>query len=585
MRKIFVCVNTLLLLILFASCKKSNFFDTGVVSELDETAVFADSARTMSFLTNIYTQIGFSFNPVQFGNAGLESACDEAEGFSNGGGETFRQFATGVVNAANTTPSPWLTCYKNIRAANLFLKKLPGVNMDATVKSRAKGEARFLRAWYYSILLKHYGGVPIVGDTVFKADDNVDLARNTYAECVNYILAECDAAATYLPPTRDAAFLSRVTIGACQALKARVLLYAASPLFNEGNIGGELTGFTTIDPNRWKRAANAAAQVIQSGTYSLLQIDAQTDSVSKIPGHAFKYLFTIAGGASPNFEFIFFKAGVPGTQEFENLWLPPSRGATRHAWPYHEMAEAFGMNNGLAITDPSSGYDPKNPYKNRDPRFDNSILYNGQRIYRMFDASNFGYDPVYTYADAPSGDGYGKGTPTGYYINKMLDDRQVPNNPYWGTLHDYALIRYAEILLNFAEAKNEYDGPGGFNDSVYHCLRLIRQRAGILPGADSSYGVKPGLSQQQMREVIRQERRVELAFESHRFWDVRRWKIAEQTENKMMHAMKITKQANSNYTYERVPLIKHSFNTAMYFWPLPLSELAKSRKLRQNPGY
>jgi hypothetical protein len=175
---------------------------------------------------------------------------------------------------------------------------------------------------------------------------------------------------------------------------------------------------------------------------------------------------------------------------------------------------------------------------------------------------------------ASSGDAVYKGTPTGLYIFKMVDPNVI-NNSVGTTSRVLPLIRYAEIALNFAEATNEAAGP---TPEVYQSIEAIRQRAGLRP-----WQLPAGLSQAQMRTVIQKERRLELAFEGFRFWDVRRWMIAEQTENQMMHGMEVDRGAS--VVYKPFNVRKHNFTKAMYLWPLPLSEVAKSPELLQNPLY
>jgi hypothetical protein len=167
------------------------------------------------------------------------------------------------------------------------------------------------------------------------------------------------------------------------------------------------------------------------------------------------------------------------------------------------------------------------------------------------------------------------GTPTGYYTNKMLDEN-ISANFIHGSQRCFPLMRYAEVLLNYAEATNEFTGPV---QEVYDAVELVRKRAGLLP-----YQLPGGLSREQMREAIRSERRVELAFEGHRFWDVRRWKIAGQTETKMMNGMEV-RRAGSNVSYTVFPVRRHNFRTAMYLWAIPQSETAKSPELTQNPSW
>jgi hypothetical protein len=262
----------------------------------------------------------------------------------------------------------------------------------------------------------------------------------------------------------------------------------------------------------------------------------------------------------------------------ESLWDVPSRGGSGGPFPYQELVDAFPMNNGLDITDPASGYDPNNPYQNRDPRLNYSIIHDS--TLRVTFGSNQP-SPVQLYINTrvnppvpSSGDAVYKGTTTGLYIFKMMDPNVI-NNSLSTSPRVLPLIRYAEVLLDFAEATNEAVGP---TSEVYQSVEAIRQRAGLRP-----YQLPTGLDQAQMRAAIRNERRLELAFEGFRFFDVRRWMIAEQTDNQMMHGMEVDR--GPIVVYKPFNVRKHNFTKAMYLWPLPLSEIAKSPSLLQNPLY
>ena len=557
--------------VFFSSCTKQ-FLDQTTTTDLNEQSVFSDSARTIDFLTQIYTNIDFSFNPARFdGRAGLDACSDEAEGPSASVVTAYNEFATGSVNSYSISSDAWSISYQNIRAVNQYISHLPSVPFNDALKQRTRAEAIFLRAWYYSILLKHYGGVPIVGDAIYDITDKINTTRDTYENCVNYILAQCDAAASDLPDSYTGAEFGRVTRGACLALKSRVLLYAASPLFNGGSIAQSdplksISGYPNFDLNRWKNAADAAKAVIDMNLYQL-----QEDNVTK-PGYGFYEVFQ----KRSNVEFIFQKMKDPGNSfhDLELLWRPTSRGGSTitGSFPYQNMVDAFQMKNGKDITDPTSGYNPANPYANRDPRMDYTVSRNGILMYKVNSAPTV----LYTYLDESNGDGFGQGTPTGYYVNKMCDENVVPN---WfnGTQRCYPMIRFGEVLLNYAEALNEYSGP---TSDVYAAIELIRKRAGLVP-----FNLPSGLTTEQMRSVIQHERQVELAFEEHRFWDVRRWKIAAQTDNMMMKGMRITNLGSNNFTYEIVNVRQHSFREPMYLWPIPQVEAAKSTDLLQNQGY
>jgi hypothetical protein len=299
------------------------------------------------------------------------------------------------------------------------------------------------------------------------------------------------------------------------------------------------------------------------------------DSTSKPgePGYGFQELFT----KRYNTEFILNRM-MGDNKYLESLWDVPSRGGSGGSFPYQELVDAFPMSNGLDITDPASGYDPNNPYRDRDPRLGYSIMHDS--TLRVTFGTNQA-TPIQLYintavnpAVASSGDAVYKGTTTGLYIYKMVDPNVI-NNSVGNTVRVLPLIRYAEIVLDFAEATNEATGPV---PEVYQSIEAIRQRAGLRP-----WKLPAGLSQAQMRSVIQKERRLELAFEGFRFWDVRRWMIADQTENKTMHGMEVDR--GPGIVYKTFPVRKHNFTNAMYLWPLPLSEIAKSPELLQNPLY
>lgn len=564
---------------LLTSCKKDGFLDQTVTSSLNEATTFSDSANSMAFLNNIYTSIGFTSDPRRFGgsgfSAGLDASSDEAEGPNASSVNGFIQFATGSVNPSIVPDDAWNVPYSNIRSVNQFLKHLPIIPFTPALKAQSQAEARFLRAWYYAMMLQHYGGVPLIGDTIYAASDVINAKRNTYKECVDYILSECDYAAGILPATQSGSLYGRISKGTCLALKSRVLLFAASPLFNSGGTAGSgelasVVAYPDKDVNRWKLAADAAKAVIALNAYDLYY---DSTSIAGQKGYGFQKLFT------QRYTTEFILSRMMGQNKYlESLWDAPSRGGSGGPFPYQELVDAFPMSNGLAITDPASGYNPQLPYKNRDPRLDYSIIHDST-LRTIFGANQPSPLLLYTNtavtpAVAASGDAVYKGTPTGLYIFKMMDPNVI-NNSLSESPRCLPLMRYAEILLNFAEATNEFDGPVS---EVYQAVEAIRKRAGLRP-----YQLPTGLSKDQMRTAIQNERRLELAFEGHRFFDVRRWMIAETTENIQMHGIEVKRGAT--VTYNPFNVRKHNFTKAMYLWPLPLKEIAKSPELLQNPLY
>lgn len=587
MKQIFLAT---ILLALFASCKKNSDFLDGQSIGLTEEQVFSDSARTMAFLTGIYSDIAFSFSKGRWSSHGnSELATDDAEYNYSGTGQAAVILYNGTISptmyASQTALLDfWNLPYANIRRANIMLSKLPQTPLSASLQSRIKGETKFLRAYYYSHLMVAFGGVPNVGDNVYGKDDIINLPRQKFADLVKYISDELDAAAALLPVAypNDIDY-GRITKGACLALKSRVLLYAASPLFNGGANTTDpelaaIVSYPTASVEYWQKAADAANAVITGGTYSLM-VDNATQ-----PGYGFFNVFL----QRVNTEYIF-AYYRPGNRDFEGYYNPPTRGGGRNSMPTQDLVDAFPMKNGLqplnadGTVNMASGYNPADPYINRDPRFTYSIIYNGATY---FSTATNNKAPVYTFvngtgATGQTNDAFGVGTTTGYFSRKMCDDN-ISSNSSSNTNRAWPLLRYAEIVLNYAEAINET----GQTALAYPKLIELRQRAGIDAGADNLYGLKAGMTKEEMREVIRNERRIELAFEDHRWHDIRRWKIAMVTNNQYNKVMKVTKNSNGSFTYQRLESVRrHNFRPEMYLLPIPDPEVRKMPAMVQNPGW
>ncbi|MFZ4262754.1 RagB/SusD family nutrient uptake outer membrane protein [Sphingobacterium sp. HJSM2_6] len=559
-----------------SSCNKQGFLDQTQSTDLNEQVVFSDSAYTINFLSGIYSEVGFSTWPKRFGGGGLDASTDEAEGAGMGSINTFIQFATGTVNSNIITKDAWNISYTNIRRANILLKNLPNAKFANSIKVRTKAEARFLRAYYYFILLEHYAGIPLMGDSVYKATDVIPAKRDRYEDVVNYIVSELDQAAEDLDWEQTGENYGRVNKAACYALKSRVLLYAASPLFNGQTLTTQadlmdVVGYPTTDAARWKKAEDAALQVIESQAYQL-HLNNSTEL-----GFGFYQVFQLR----KNVEYIFARM-QDANRNLEGIWNPPTFGVSSPgAYPYLETVNAFGMKNGLPIDDPNSGFNPIKPYENRDPRLANTITRDQSMV---FHRDGLAKRPVNIYIDKTnpnttiSGqDAIYKGTPTGYYTYKMIHRDVAADWFNTVTPRCMPIIRYAEILLNYAEARNEQLNTP--DSKVYEAVEAIRERAGLVP-----FELQEGLSQSEMRAIIRNERHKELAFEGHRFFDVRRWNIAEQVESVQLHGTEPVK-TTSGTAYNSVPVRKRVFNKRMYLWPIPQSEIAKSTDLIQNPGY
>jgi starch-binding outer membrane protein, SusD/RagB family len=603
-----IFITAIGLCIILASCTKSEGFLENKSTALTEEQVFTDSLRTIQFLNGIYSEgtygqtsytgIGFSFNKQRWETHGnQEQSVDDAEYQFSSATRPSVMFYQGTFSAANYGSSPaatdmWATPYKFIRRCNLLLSKLPTVPLSNNMKNRIKGEAKCLRAWYYMQLLIVYGGVPNVGDSVFGIEDRVNIPRQKFADLVTYLGKELDEAAQLLPIPGAALPLGyddldygRPTKGTCMGLKSRLLLYAASPLFNGGAIPAAtpeqvpLVSYPTYDVARWQAAADAAQAVINSGYYSLNINNAQ-------PGLGFYELFL----KRVNSEYIF-TVTRPNNKDFESYYLPPSRSGANYSRPTQNLVDAFPMKNGKAITDPTSGYDPANPYVNRDPRFRYSIIYNGARYQSNANVQDF----VWTFTGTgQTGDAFSQGGNTGYFGRKMTDST-ITNNVGASVPRNWPLMRYAEVLLNYAEAINET----GQTALAYPKLVELRARAGIDAGSDGLYGMKANMTQAEMRAFIQNERRIELAFEDHRWNDIRRWKIAMTLYNgaatgfnKVMHPIRVgtagslTTGVGLTFTYQIENTIRqHTFRPEMYLLPIQDAEIRKMPAMIQNPGW
>ena len=610
MRKPLFLIFVALAAVIYTSCN-DNFLDETQTTDLNEETVFADSAYASGFLTEIYSSIGFDVDINRFSPGGLQVACDEAEPRQDANSSTGLAFATGTVNPVTVTSDAWSTCYSKIRSCNKFMKLIWKAPMVDATKRQYYNEARFLRAWYYYILLRHYGGIPLIGDTCYKASDKVKATRDTYETCVNYIVSECRAVieSGALNARWTGRSNGRVSEAACYALIMRVYLQAASPLHNGSGFGTDSTkvllGYETYDVERWKRAYDAArAAMTMRGDYRLYE-NHHCDDYPKAGderGWGF-YAVQVAGEYIDNkswgnyeypygpYQEIILQRKLPlhvtTCQELD----PPSAGGNGSAgYAYADIADAFPMADGKPIGESKYTYNPLAPANNRDPRFANTIIYNNLSIYNQGN-----YKAIYTYqGKGQTQDAIYDGTPTGFYTRKMLS-RGASGNWWIEPIQSHPLIRFAEIMLSYAECCNEYFGPdftedlGETDDSKgmgpYKVLKLLRRRAGIEAGSDGMYGLKAGMSKEEMREAIRNERRIELAFEGFRFFDVRRWMIADQTENKDMHGLELTRGNNNSMTAKTIVVRRHVFRQAEYFWPIPYAEVVKFPELLQNPYY
>lgn len=614
MKSLFYLFLPMIGMLSFSACSDS--LEKVETTDLDFESVFTDSTYTAGFLSQIYVDVGYDCNPNRYKtviwgitteHGGLQTACDEAAYKVTSSLTDDMKFATGTINALNTLEDDvWKKAYANIRRANIFLKYVDKSPMSERAKTKYKAEARFLRAWYYAMLLRHYGGIPLQGDVVYEdVDAQIKTKRDSYADCVEYIVKECTVAAENLPDVISGPENGRATTAACKGLISRIRLYAASKLFNGSdfaagtNFPKELIGYPEYDKERWKTALNAALSVIGMNKFDIYIRNKGREN-EPYPGWGFYAIFhnndfrSFTEGADkvyPNGSYCesLFEVRPGEGNNREALFGPPSCGGnTNGGYIYHDLAALFPMIDGKPIDKAGKyQYDPVNPANNRDARFHNTVVYDGRKLNSTGDKNHV----VNTFKgrDATQ-DAIYNGTPTGYYICKTMH-HDLAGNWFVGTSQARALIRYAEILLNYAEAANEYYGPdheetlGEQKISPYEVLKLLRKRGAIEPGDDGLYGLKPKMDYDEMKAAIELERRIELAFEGHRFFDVRRWMIAETTDNKQMHGLEITRAQDGNKTAKVVPVRKHTFRKAMYLFPIPYKEVVKSEDLLQNPYY
>jgi len=543
------------------SCSKyepeplNNVTEDNVWDPLDKNGDFAKQ-----MLTDIYSYLPDGYNRI--GGDLLDDASGDAvpSRFTN----TVEYFTNGRLNSQNNPDNCWTNSYRAIRAANDFLAHIDIVPVDATTKQYWKAEARFIRAISYFEMLKRFGGVPLIGDQVLTATDNLQLPRNTYTECAAYIVNECDAIKPLLrvEPVADSD-IGRITRCAAMALKIRVLLYGASPLYNGGGLSSDpimkaLTGYPTYDATRWNKVVTACEDLIALNVYSLPT--------------SYTSVFT----ARKNTEVILAKERAKTFDVESNnspIGFSPATGLG-YTSPTQELVDAFPMANGLAITDPTSGYNAAAPYTGRDPRFAATIFYNGTPWLNR----SGGVQTFTGGLDRPGGTAVQ--TRTGYYMKKFMADFSTQTS-FSNQDHNFILFRYAEVLLTYAEALNEV----GRTSEAYTQLIAIRKRAGITAGTGSLYGLKAAMSQTEMRLAIQNERRIEMAFEEQRFWDIRRWKIADQVLNGTLHGVTITKTGTSTYTYAPLNVSTVSFANRNYTMPLPYTEVVTDLNLLQNEGW
>lgn len=544
----------------FTLCSCNDFLDREEDSFIDKTATFDSYNRTKQYLTYAYSLLPEGLNRFS-GDALLGAATDDACFAIES--SNIQQFNNGSWNALSNPDNVWNRYFAGIAKCCTLLENSNHVNLDISRLDPAKrveyennlkdirmwrAEAHFLRAYFNFELLKRYGPIPIIKSTLDINKDYSDTPRPTMKEVVEFIANDCDIAADSLELTpwrnmNDA--FGRATKGAALALKSRLLLYAASPLYVD--FGDIDEANKPSDATLWKAAADAAKAVIDLNQYALAP--------------AYDDLFK---NDFQNKEYIFVRR-YPSNSDFEKSNFPVSYGGKGGTNPSQNLIDDYEMLDGTAF-DWSDPVKAAHPFENRDERLLATVLMNGV----LFKGKR-----VATYPGGADATPNPNATKTGYYLRKFLNENVNIQTGGGSDGHVVPLFRLAEIYLNYAEALNEYD-PTNPDIAVY--LNKIRERVS-LPDVPS------GLTQEQMRTLIHHERRVELAFEEHRFWDVRRWKVASSTLGAPVKGVKITQDDAGNFTYSPVQVEQRVFQPKMYWYPIPQSEVLKLHHWEQNKGW
>ncbi len=608
--------------VLFGSCTDDPFYAVPIEFQGAQD-IFTDSIKAERFINNAYSEqpadVASSFNWMD-GNAMFASVSDEAMHVQSNKSSLS---AAQKMSAGNWGPANmryyrstdnageigrWMKWggYHGNRKANTALKWLPMLPTKYTkrFRDRLTGEATFLRAIQHFHLFQMWGGIPIV-DKAFDASDDVQIPRNTVAQTVDFISREMLHAAEFLPEeqyyyTHE---VGRIDRGACYAYRAKVLLYAASPLYNGTGFDGSsnpLICYGNTDNNRWKLAAEAAQMVIDLGWYELFKVtlnnnnatNANTTFGATIYGKGqenYHQLFNEWGANNTNKELIFGRIRGTNRDTENDNFPPPFTNARGGTCPSQDLVDAYEMNDGT-LFDWNNPTHKASPYNNRDPRFYASIIYDGA-VYRRFanQTSAYTFDITEGGKNKPANGLTNTGT--GYYLYKYMNYYDCnPAGSSGGTYHVWMDMRFAEVLLNYAEAANEFGGP---NYTVVgaklpltpvQAIDSIRSRAGMPPVAVTLAKRGQAVTKETLRELIRNERRIELAFENHRYFDVRRWMIVEQQPG-FIRGVKITKNGSAKVYDPNVVAENKIFAKKHYFFPIPQVEINRNKQLVQNPQW
>lgn len=608
----------------YFSCKQ-DFLDTLPLDKISSEATWKDGPLSEAFIVNVYSFLGYG----GFEEQALAALTDEAM-FTHAGRNinTFNEGSESPSNLAwQSSTYEWGRMYLAIRQANIALASLPTSTFDnATLRDRLIGEAYFLRAYYYQQLLRFYGGVPLI-DRPYGLNEDYTIARNSYDECVKFIVSDLDKAAQLLDGKTETA--GRASKLSALALKSRVLLYAASDLHDGPTAKSKsnaLGSFSNIDlvayPSgdraaRWQAAKAAAKAVLDASTGYKMDLTAPASAEEGKNN----YIAIAMGGKSKAAdpggaaELIFQRTHTAAYTEEDNWPLGGIHYGINngpngyHNWagntPIQQLVDDYEMMDGSSF-DWDNAAHKADPYTNRDPRFYGTVLYDGAG-WKPRPSDVAAADPVNQIQTGYYDDGKGgtingidtrespvenwNGSRTHYYTRKFIDlDPALPDNQSSAQVIPWPFIRYTEVVLNYAEACIEL----GEDAEAKAWLNKIRFRAGMPAITDSGAALK---------ERYRNERRVELAYEEHRYHDARRWMIAPSTLGQGIKAITVQAKlkpgatAHSPYRYDKsvydytYTVVDNTENETrtwadkMYYRPISRDEINRNDKLVQNPGY
>ena len=541
---------------------------------------------TLDYMNLNFNDVNAIWRCKMYGDM-IESITDLSHSYLNWGGP-YNLYYTGLYNAGTENNDHRVKFhltqemgFVGIRKARIFIENIDRTpDMDASYVRRLKAEAMIIIGIHYMEYFRHFGGMPWISKSYGINDDFSSFPRLTAQATCDSIVALCDKAIEDLPWIIDniPEWDGRFTKASAMGLKARVLLFNASPIFNDNEpyLDGEAAQQKCVwhggyDINLWKRAADAA--------YDLIQLAESTGDYGVYSSGT--------GNYRKDYQDAYFKRGLCETIISTRLTYQNRVGgysAVGGGWTYFSSAYSWGacnptqnyvdmfhMANGLSITDPASGYDPNKPYLNRDPRLYETILTDGD-VFQGRKAE------LYIGGRERRSEG-GTQARTGYIMRKFILDRDVATS--WNAVSHWPWLRMAEIYLSYAEANNEFNN--GPTAEAYRCVNVVRNRVGL-------GDLISGLTKEQFREAVILERALEFGFEEVRWFDLMRWK-RETDFTKKLYGMNVWRSASPPYTYTYVlhelpgRYWQANWSPKWYFSAFPLDEVNKGYGLIQNPGW